>query len=174
MLYQDNTAKLVGLKDVIVKQVDEEKNRHSITIELPRKVHECPQCGCQTRAIHDYRMLNIRDLNAFGKQTILRLRKRRYRCPDCGKRFYGEIPFLPKYYKVTNRLAANLINMFRESRTATQFARENGVSVTSALRQFSIVKFTFKCLPEVLSMDEFRGYAGGERFQTILTDPAEP
>ena len=47
-------------------------------------------------------------------------------------------------------------------------------AVTSALRQFSIVKFTFKCLPEVLSMDEFRGYAGGERFQTILTDPAEP
>ena len=96
MLYQDNTAKLVGLKDVIVKQVDEEKNRHSITIELPRKVHECPQCGCQTRAIHDYRMLNIRDLNAFGKQTILRLRKRRYRCPDCGKRFYGENSFSPK------------------------------------------------------------------------------
>ena len=28
------------------------------------------------------------------------------------------------------------------------------------------------CLPDVLSIDEFKGNAGGQKFQAILTDPA--
>ena len=45
MLYEDHTAKLLGLEDVTVKKAwDEEEERH-IEIELPRRLHRCPCCG---------------------------------------------------------------------------------------------------------------------------------
>ena len=97
MLYEDNTAKLLGLEDVIVKKVwDEEQEKH-IMIELPRRMHVCPWCGTETDQIHDYRMQRIKDIASFGKNVYLHLRKRRYVCGSCGKRFYEKNNFLPEY-----------------------------------------------------------------------------
>ena len=46
-----------------------------------------------------------------------------------------------------------------------------GVSPSSVFRFFRLVNFPKpKTLPQVLSIDEFRGNAGGEKFQVILTD----
>lgn len=38
-----------------------------------------------------------------------------------------------------------------------------------AIRYFKLVNYCCKELPEVFSIDEFKGNAGGEKFQTILT-----
>ena len=39
MLYEDNTAKLLGLEDVIIKKVLEDESAHHIELELPRRKH---------------------------------------------------------------------------------------------------------------------------------------
>ena len=85
MLYKDNTTKLMGLEETIVERVEETETEHHIYLEM-----------CRKNKIHDYREQKIRDLPAFGKKTFLHLRKRRYRCPKCGKRFYENVPFLRK------------------------------------------------------------------------------
>ncbi len=167
---EDNSLKLLGLKDVIVKNVEEKKNELHISIELPRCTHGCPVCGIATNRIHDYRVQKIRDCSAFGKQVFLYLRKRRYACTVCGKRFYEENRFLPKYHHVTQRLILNVISGFREPVSATHIAKENNVSVTTAIRYFDIVDYGSYQLPEVLSIDEFKGNAGGEKYQCIITD----
>ena len=103
MLYEDNTAKLLGLEDVIVKNVWDEGQEKHIKIELPRRRHCCPCCGAETDQIHDYRIQKIRDISSFGKNVYLHLRKRRYVCNSCGKRFYEENSFLPRYHRMTGR-----------------------------------------------------------------------
>ena len=50
---------------------------------------------------------------------------------------------------------------------ATQF----NISSTTALRYFDLVEYRCVKLPQVLSIDEFKGNAGGEKYQCILTDP---
>lgn len=170
MLYEDNTAKLLGLEDVIVKKVwDKEEEKH-IEIELPRRDHACPCCGTETNRIHDYRMQKIRDISSFGKNVYLHLRKRRYVCDGCGKRFYEKNSFLPRYHRMTVRKNARIIEDFRDTVSASYIARKHNISTTTALRYFNLVNYSCKELPEVLSFDEFKGDAGGEKYQTILTD----
>ena len=166
----NNSAKLLGLKDVIIKNVESNEKELHINIELPRRMHKCPGCNAKTNRVHDYRNQVIRDSKAFGKNVYLHLRKRRYVCPDCGKRFYEENSFLPRYYHVTQRLIVGVISSFRETVSATHIARENNISASTALRYFDLVNYGSPRLPEVLSIDEFKGNAGGEKFQCIITD----
>lgn len=166
----NNISNLLGLKDVIVNNVYEIDEVKHIEVELPRKEHKCPRCSNLTNLIHDYRIQDIKDCSVFGKKTILRLRKRRYRCNICGKRFYEENSFLPRYYRMTRRMIADIISRFEETVSATHIARETNISVTTALRYFDLVEYHCTELPEVLSMDEFKGNADGEKYQTIITD----
>lgn len=170
MLYEDNSAKLLGLKDVIVKKVWEVEGEQQIEIELPRRMHCCPCCGAETDRIHDYRIQRIKDISSFGKNVRLHLRKRRYVCGNCGKRFYEKNSFLPRYHRMTNRKNARIIEDFRDTVSASYIARKHDISVSTALRYFNLVDYSCKELPEVLSIDEFKGNANGEKYQTILTD----
>lgn len=170
MLYEDNTAKLLGLEDVIIKKVWEDESSRHIEIELPRRKHKCPCCGMETDQIHDYRMQKIKDISAFGKNVYLHLRKRRYVCSSCDKRFCEENRFLPRYHRMTNRKNARILEDFRDTVSASYIARKHNISTSTALRYFNLVNYSCKELPEVLSIDEFKGNAGGEKYQTILTD----
>ncbi len=170
MLYEDNTAKLLGLEDVIVKKVWEEGAEKHIEIELSRRQHVCPSCGAETGKIHDYRMQSVKDISSFGMNVCLHLRKRRYVCSSCGKRFYENNSFLPRYHRMTSRKNARIIEDFRDTVSASYIARKHNISVSTALRYFNLVSYSCKKLPEVLSIDEFKGNADGEKYQTILTD----
>ena len=173
MLYEDYTAKLLGLEDIIIKKVWEDESAHHIELELPRRKHICPCCGAETDRIHDYRKQKIKDISAFGKDVYLYLRKRRYACDGCGKRFYEKNSFLPRYHRMTSRKNARIIEDFRDTVSASYIARKHNISTTTALRYFNLVNYSCKALPEVLSIDEFKGNAGGEKYQTILTDARE-
>ena len=84
--------------------------------------------------------------------------------------FYEKNGFLPRFYRVTNRLVAKVICDFKDLRSAKEIGSKNNVSAQTALRYFKLVNYSCKVLPEVLSIDEFKGNAGGEKYQTILTD----
>lgn len=163
-------SNLIGLEDVIVNNVFEENGIKHISIELPRRKHNCPCCNESTDSIHDYRIQKVKDSSAFGHKTILHLRKRRYVCHSCGKRFYEDNSFLPRYYRMTSRMIADIIYKFSDTVSATHIAKESGVSITTAFRYFDLVEYHCTELPEVLSIDEFKGNADREKYQTIITD----
>ena len=54
-----------------------------------------------------------------------------------------------------------------------QIAAKFNISAPTAMRYFAPVSYRCHKLPEVLSIDEFKGNAGGQKYQTILTDPKE-
>lgn len=170
MLENNNTAKILGMEEVIVKKVEENENGLKIYIELPRKEHKCPCCGETTNHVHDYREQKIKDI-PLGRPTVLHLRKRRYVCQKCGKRFYEKNSFLTRYYHITNRAIHSIIDDLRKTVSVFEVAKRYNVSSTTATRYFDKVKYTCRSLPYVLSVDEFKGNSGGEKYNAIIVDP---
>ena len=171
MLMSDYTAELLNLEDVIITNVENITDQLHVYIELPRTKHVCPACGAATDRIHDYRMQIIKDV-PLARDTFLHLRKRRYRC-DCGKRFFEKNPFLPRYYRVTSRLVAQIIQEFRKIIPATEIGSRFNVSAVTAMRYFNCFNQKVKELPEVLSLDEFKGNSGGQKYNSIVVDPKD-
>lgn len=169
MLNNDYTAKILDLEDVIITNVENISEEVHIYLELPRKEHRCPVCGAATDRIHDYRVQIIKDI-PLAKNTFLHLRKRRYRC-ECGKRFFEKNPFLPRYYRVTSRMIASIIRSFEKLVSAKEIGCRFNVSGATAMRYFKCVNHKVTKLPEVLSLDEFKGNSGGHKYNSITADP---
>ena len=172
MLYEYFTEKLTGLQGLSIEKVEENQNTIHIHCKLERKKHKCPCCGKLTNTIHDYREQVIKDIPAFGKYVFIHIKKRRYRC-TCGKRFAEKNKFLPSYHRMTNRLSAYIIDKLRDAVTYTSVAREMNLSVNTVIRVFGVVDYGHKNLPSALSIDEFKGNTGGEKYQCIITDPVK-
>lgn len=170
MLHKDYNTNILGLEDIILTGVEEFGNEMLIYITMKRRKHRCPICGKETAKIHDYRRQLVKDLPCSGHETYLVYNRRRYVCAGCGKRFREEVPFLPKYHQSTSRLITKIISDFRKMVSVKEICIQNNVSPTTASRYFSIINYKCSSLPEVLSIDEFKGNAGGQRFQAIITD----
>ena len=169
MLMSDYTAELLNLEDVIITKVQNLADQLHIYIELPRTKHTCPVCGATTDRVHDYRMQIIKDV-PLARNTFLHLRKRRYRC-SCGKRFFEKNTFLPRYYRVTARLVSEIIFSFKKLIPATEVGSRYNVSAVTAMRYFNCFNQRVTELPQVLSLDEFKGNSGGQKYNSIVVDP---
>lgn len=169
MLNKDYTTTLLNLEDVIIQKIESTQDEVHVYIQLPRRAHKCPKCGELTERVHDYREQAVKDI-PFARATLLYLKKRRYCCPACGKRFYEDNPFLGRYRRMTTRLIGHIISQFKNLKPAAEIARECRISSMTALRCFDWVNYQCRSLPYVLSIDEFKGNAGGEKYQTIVTD----
>lgn len=171
MSQKDVIKELVGLQDAIVNKVEQNEKEIFIHIELERKKHSCPFCSHTTDKIHDYRIQKVSDIPMLGKRVYLILRKRRYLCTHCGKRFYEENTFLPKYHRLTNRMTAWIISQLKSSYSFKNIAQSCGLSQYTIMRRFDMLSFKNKKLPDILSIDEFKGNTGCNKYQVILTDP---
>ena len=171
MLYKDFNENLLGLQGLIITNIEKTEKTILIYAEMERKEHHCISCGTATNTVHDYRTQEIKDISAFGKNAVIVLRKRRYRCPHCNKRFFEENTFLPRYYRMTNRLVTFILEKLTDERSFTSIAREVNLSVSTIIRIFDLINYPKADLPTALSIDEFKGNTSGEKYQCILTDP---
>jgi transposase len=158
MLYENNyIEKLLGIKGVSLKNIEENNTSITISFELEVKDHTCPCCGNKTRRIHDYRTQIIKEAPMFGKHTYYKYRKRRYVCSICNKKFYEYTSFAPRYHRMTSRLVSLIIEKMRSTHSMKSIAEECNVSVNTITRVFNYVNYSFRHLPVVLSIDEFKG-----------------
>ena len=168
MLYINYIQELLKLQEVLVKNVSNTHFFTIIDIEMPVSVHTCPHCGSHTSYIHDYRHQLIRDIPAFGLPVILNYRRRRYRCPHCGKCFSEHHPFVPRYHRMTSRLVAHIIDKLRCECSFTSVAKSMNLSVSTVIWVLDMLSFTPpKKLPHVFTIDEFKGNTGNIKYQCI-------
>ena len=174
MLSCHYTKTLLNLQDVIITKIQHFESHILIYTQLPVKSHICPCCKQETSYIHDYRKRQIKDISAFGKHVTLIHNHRRYVCKHCGKRFAEDNPFAPRYYRVTLRLINEIFKKAESERSFTSIANEVNLSVSTVIRFFDMLAYdTPKELPQVLSIDEFKGNTGKEKYQVIITNPAD-
>ena len=172
MLSENNCiTKILGLKDVFVTSVEEKDDCICIGIETVSKPSPCPCCGELTSYIHDYRKQKIKDLSIRGKFVYLLLKKRRYICNHCGKRFFEKYSFLPKYHRMVQRVYEHILRQLRSNFSMKSIADLFNVSVNTVSRVFDIVNYKLYKLPEVVSIDEFKGNTDGQKYQVIITNP---
>lgn len=167
----DCITKLLGIKDIFVSDVKEFKNAIFIYIQTDAKQAICPCCKSTTSRIHDYRLQKIRDLPFRDRFVYLMLKKRRYLCTHCRKRFLEKYSFLPRYHRMTQRVFEYILRLLRTNYSMKSVADMCNVSVNTVSRVFGIVNYRLYKLPEVISIDEFKGNAGNEKYQVIITNP---
>lgn len=156
-------------KDHIISEIDGKILKLVVSSDTTEQI--CPVCGLKTTRVHDYRMQNIKTVNVVGKQTILLLKKRRYACPHCGKRFYEHYDFIAKHHHIAKNVFAKIIDELKELRSMKSIAKANNVSSNTVLRALNIAACTNNFeLPKVLSIDEFKGNAGGEKYLLQISD----
>ena len=171
MLYPNCTADLLGLKDIIVTKVESFNDQIHVWLEPVLQTQVCPACRHETKRTHSYREQLVKDLPIQGMRCVLHLRKRRYCCPHCGAVFQEKLSFLSRYQRNTKRLASKVLHDYGCEHSTASIAQRNGISVGTAIRIFDRVSYPLPKLPRVLSIDEFKGNAGGRKFQCILADP---
>ena len=102
----------------------------------------------------------------------IHLRKRRYRCLHCNKRFAEKNSFLPRYHRVTSRLVEYVCEKLRDVYSFSSIARDLLLSTSTIIRYFDLISYAKpKSLPNVIAIDEFKGNAGNEKYLGIITDP---
>ena len=175
MLHDNYTQSIPFFKGVITKYFEEDESTGSYKafIEMPVREHRCPHCGNSTTYIKDYRLQTVRDLVVLGKPLIVTIRKRRYICKNCNTTFTEENPYIKRYCHFPDRLYLESIKETFYSQSFSSIAKRFGVSVTSIIRWFDKLNYPHPKLPECIAIDEFRGNAGGEKFQCNVAEPVK-
>ena len=171
---KEYTTELLKLEDAQIERMEETEEEIILQISLRRKMHNCPRCKAETDQVHDYRIRAVRDLSIRGKPLKLLYRRRRYFCPSCGKRFSEACAFLGKYQRFTYQVTERIMQLLHHRWSMKDIARDTRTSVSGVARCLALYpQGKPRELPRVLSFDEFKGNANGERFQCILTAPEE-
>ena len=174
MSRKEYTTELLKLEDAQIEKMEENEQEIILQIRLKRRAHVCPCCGKETNRVHDYHVRTVRDLSIRGKPLKLLYSRRRYICPACGKKFSENCAFLGRYQRFTYHVTEKIIELLHRRWSMKDIARDTATSVSGVQRCLRLVpQGKPEKLPEVLSFDEFKGNANGERFQCILTDPEE-
>ena len=173
MLSSNYIQTLFGIKDAIVTNIENDADESLINVyfELKRDILECPNCKELTDSIHDYRIQKIKGPPLGEKFILFYYRKRRYVCSACGKRFYENNSFVPKYHRMSKSLVSYILRELRSTSSRVSVAKRCNISVYTVSRIFNFISPGKPKLPEVLAIDEFKGNAETGKYQCILTDP---
>ena len=172
MLQTHLIAELLDMEAYDFEGLEQSATQIILKVKMKRRAQECPVCRTPCDQVHDYRTQRVKDSPIQGKVVLWQYRKRRYRCPCCGKRFYEGNYLLPKRHRITDRLAALGIDQLRKKQSRKEIADSLGVSESSVGRWMNLLEFGKPDrIPKVLSIDEFRGNTEYGKFQCILTDP---
>ena len=168
----DYTTTLLDLEYAEIDLISQNPDSVVIEFHLKRRVHHCPHCDTLTDIVHDYRTQFVKDIPVLGRPLVWKYRKRRYHCPCCGKHFFETNHLLPKWHRITSRLAVFALSLLREKRSVKDIALSLNISSSSLFRWLQYVHFPAPDgLPRTLSIDEFKGNADHRKFQCIITDP---
>lgn len=155
-----------------VKEIEDLGNQLILHLNFNPSTLCCPHCHHHKLYIKDYR--DQKALMAYWNSTPVYalIHKRRYICACCHKTFYEEIPGLSRYQRRSNGVINNILQSCAELMSFKTVARKNGVSVSTVIKYFDRLTFNRPThLPEILSLDEFRGNAHGQRYQVALNNP---
>lgn len=168
----DSIISLLGIKDKHVELFDSGENGKGFWFEIYTRVRRqtCPKCKVKTKRVHGYRWQSVQGEPIANKKVELRLKKRRYRCLDCSHTFFEKLSFLDRYQRHTSMLEQEVLALSSEM-SFTHAGKLLGVSPNRMLRMFDQRQVPVsKVLPRAIAIDEFKGDADQERFQTIIVD----
>ena len=169
----NSNIQLPGFEEVIILKSEVRGGTYILHVECPVTPHTCPACQEKTIRIHDYRWTKLKHLKVMERMTTIFYRKRRYRC-HCGKRFAEKNTFVDRYQRFTKEWNGQSQIRAIKAKSFKEVAMQYGTSISTIIRRFDqIVPKEMKgpkALPKAIAIDEFKGNAGGNKFQLIVAD----
>ena len=92
------------------------------------------------------------------------------------KRFPETNSFIERFYRHSNSVVNKVFDELKDIRSFSQIGKDNNMSaqnVTRLMCKFMPIFHNVTTLPEAIGIDEFRGNAGGNKFQVVITDLKE-
>lgn len=152
-------TQLLGIKDpniTILESVDAGSHKEVIA-KLDYTAPKCQRCQGQMAKYDFQKTYKIPYLECAGYKTLLRLRKRRFRCSICGKMAVAEMSLVKKNHKIPAILNQKIAQKLIEKVTMTAIAESLAVSTSTVIRKLK--EFQFKTdmtwLPTNMSWDEY-------------------
>lgn len=166
----DFTLKLLSIKDENIKFIPDfkEKKVKGITYNvlyaiLSYPVSCCPKCGCfNDSSVIKYgsKVSEVKLLPINGIPTLLRLKKQRYLCKECGQTFIAKSSIVDKFCNISNAVKLHILDSLTLKQSEKDIARMNYVSHSTISKcvdeGFKWYSPNFNFLPKHLSFDEFK------------------
>ncbi|MFR4698615.1 MAG: transposase, partial [Streptococcus salivarius] len=109
-------------------------------------------------AKYDYQKTSkIPYLETADYPLLIRLRKRRFKCKDCGKMAVAETPLVKKNHQISVAVNQKIAQLLIENQAMKHIAHRLSISTSSVMRKLNEFKFEtdWNTLPEVMSWDEY-------------------
>ncbi|MGV3089459.1 transposase family protein, partial [Streptococcus suis] len=125
--------------------------------QLDYTAPKCPSCKGQMAKYDFQKPSKIPYLETAGYPLLIRLKKRRFKCKDCGKMAVAETPLVKKNHQISVAVNQKIAQLLIEKRSMTDIAKRLAVSTSTVIRKLN--EFQFKTdwnwLPENMSWDEY-------------------
>ena len=150
---------ILGIKDknIIILDYLDAGTHKEVIAKLDYPAPKCHNCQGQMAKYDFQKESKIPYLECAGFKTLIRLRKRRFRCKDCGKTAVSETSLVKKNHQIATIVKQKITQKLIEKLPMTAIAESLSVSTSTVIRQLH--KFKFKTdlnyLPEHMSWDEY-------------------
>ncbi|MGX7087384.1 ISL3 family transposase [Gemelliphila palaticanis] len=127
---------------------------------------KCDCCGCDNinntivkNGFNELTKVNL--LKISGIPAILELKKQRFKCKSCNKKFVATTPFVKKYCNISRNVVLSIMSSLADTLSFKQIAKSHDVSYTTVIRSLYGCKTqvditNFNTLPEYLCFDEIK------------------
>ena len=159
---------LLGIKDpnIIILDVLDAGTHKEIIAKLDYPAPKCPYCQGQMAKYDFQKESKIPYLECAGYKTLIRLRKRRFRCKICRKVAVAETSLVKKNHQIATIVNQKIAQKLIEKVPMTAIAESLAVSTSTVIRKLKEFKFKtdFNCLPAHMSWDEYSFKKGKMNF----------
>ena len=133
----------------------------------------CSGCGVDRLTLHDVSERWIRELPVLDANCWLLVKRRRVACPECGPKL-EELPWLPKYARVTQRLAESAARLccLLPIKQVAEYFQLSWSTVKQIDKSTLLEEFGEAQLDDVeqIAIDEF-AIQKGHRYATVVIEP---
>ena len=156
---------LLGIKDknIIILDYLDSGTHKEIIAKLDYPAPKCHNCLGQMAKYDFQKESKIPYLECAGYKTLIRLRKRRFRCKVCRKMAVAETSLVKKNHQISTIVNQKITQKLIEKDPMTTIAESLSVSTSTVFRKLK--EFDFKSdlnyLPEHMNWDEY-GFKKGK------------
>ena len=149
----------LGIKDknIIILNYLDSKTHKEIIAKLDCPAPKCHNCHGQMAKYDFQKEFKIPYLECAGYKTLIRLRKRRFRCKVCGKMAVAETSLVKKNHQTSTIVNQKITQKLIKKVPMTAIAESLSVSTSTVIRKLKEfeVKSDLNHLPEHMSWDEY-------------------
>ena len=144
-------------KNIIILDYKDSGTHKEILAKLDYPAPKCPHCQGKMAKYDFQKESKIPYLECAGYKTLIRLRKRRFRCKDCGKMAVAETSLVKKNHQIATIVNQKIAQKLIEKLPMTAIAENLAVSTSTVIRKLKEFKFKtdLSYLPEHMSWDEY-------------------